>query len=299
MPLNAGEAVESAPAKINLALHILCRRPDGYHELDSLVAFVPGVADMVRITPAMSFALEVAGPQAAGVPVDASNLALRAAQALHNRWPSLFPPVRIRLEKRLPVAAGIGGGSADAAAVMRAMYRLFGGDILPTEELHALALELGADVPVCLHGRAVRMRGIGERLKHLDLPKGLAVVLVNPGVQVSTAHVFARLAQQDGFGRRKRADGLPPVPQAADPEEFVKYLHTLRNDLEPPARNLAPAIADCLAALSALQGAHVSRMSGSGATCFALFANQRQAAVALNALRARHPHWWCAMGMLR
>ena len=293
----AGGISERAPAKVNLALHVLRRRADGYHELDSLVAFVPQAADVVRIAAAARWGLEVTGPLAEGVPADESNLALRAAMALHRRWPEMFGPVRIALDKRLPAAAGIGGGSADAAAVLRAMWRL-AGLAPPRQALEALALELGADVPVCLHAQAARMRGIGERLTPVRLPSGLGVVLANPGVRISTAKVFAHLAQT----RRTCA----PVPDAALPEAlpgerdaFLAVLRRLRNDLEPVARAMAPAIDECLHALAALPDCLLARMSGSGATCFALFADVFTARAGAAALRRKHPAWWIAAGTLQ
>ena len=288
---------EPAPAKVNLALHVLRRRPDGYHELDSLVAFVPQVADALHLAPARDFVLDVSGPQAGSVPTDDSNLALRAARAMHRRWPEAFGPVRITLEKHLPAAAGIGGGSADAAAVMRAMCRLYRA-APPEEDLRALALELGADVPVCLHGRAARMRGIGERLEPVALPPGLAILLANPGVEVSTARVFSCLAGERARAGRGCADGLPSLPAAPGPKEFIDHLQGLRNDLQSPATTIAPVIADCLASHAALPEVRLVRMSGSGATCFALFCSLAEAGVALEVLRKRHPDWWCALGML-
>ena len=289
--------VERAPAKVNLALHVLRRRDDGYHELDSLVAFVPQAADVVRISPDERCALEVTGPLAAGVPTDARNLALRAALTLLQRWPRFFSPVRITLEKHLPAAAGIGGGSADAAAVIRAMCRL-AGHAPPRQALERLALELGADVPVCLHGRAVRMRGIGERLTPAALPAGLGVVLANPGVAVPTGEVFARLAAMRHTTGQTEAGGLPDdIP--TEERAFLACLQRLRNDLEPPALEIAPAVAACLQALRALPGALLARMSGSGATCFALFAHEEAARHAAEKLRARHAGWWISAGSLR
>ena len=294
MTLVPETVVERAPAKVNLALHVLRRRADGYHELDSLAVFMPQVADVLHVSAANESGLEVGGAPAAGVPADERNLALRAARALIRRWPRHFGPVHIRLEKRLPAAAGIGGGSADAAAVMRAMCRLFGFSP-PPAELMAVALELGADVPVCLHGRAVRMRGIGERLTAVAIPAGLGVVLANPGVRLATAEVFSRLAEMRRRNGQEAAGGLPddwPMQRGA----FLDSLARLRNDLEAPARALAPAIADCLQALRTLFGARLARMSGSGATCFALFDTVDAARAAAEKLRAQHPRWWVATG---
>lgn len=294
--------VEFAPAKVNLALHVLQRRADGYHELDSLVAFVPQVADVVRVSPARACSLKVNGPLADGIPSDARNLALRAATALIRRWPQWFAPVRITLEKHLPAAAGIGGGSSDAAAVIRAMCRLFA--VTPeSEALTALALELGADVPVCLHGRAARMQGIGERLTPLALPTGLGVVLANPKEPVATGRVFAHLA---AMRRQGMHDRHPPVhldelstAWRHDGEGFLTTLQAMRNDLEAPACAIAPGVDACLQALHALPDARLTRMSGSGATCFALFTSSDAAQKAAQHLRLAHPNWWIASGTLQ
>ena len=297
MKEDTGGIIEQAPAKVNLALHVLRRRADGYHELDSLVAFVPQAADVVRIAPARECTLEVTGPLAQGVPADKRNLALRAALALQERWPEVFGPVRITLVKRLPAAAGIGGGSADAAAVIRAMMRLFTG--APSQgELLALALRLGADVPVCLHSQAARMRGIGEQLTPLRLPSGLGVVLANPGVKVPTGEVFMRLAKARRTSAVDTAAGLPDdLPE--DKEAFLAALKTLRNDLEPVARVMVPMIGACVRTLAALPGALLARMSGSGATCFALFADGSTAQAAAEGLRWKYPTWWICAGTLQ
>ena len=288
--------VQKAPAKVNLALHVAGRRPDGYHELDSIVAFVPDVADTITLVPAREFRLHVSGARAAGVPADESNLALRAAMALPRRWPEHFAPVDIRLEKNLPAAAGIGGGSADAAAVIRAMCRLHG-FFPPWRELQALALELGADVPVCLHGRAARMRGIGERLTSLSMPRNTWALLANPGVKVSTAAVFARLRASSVKGFRALPPTLPR--QWMHTRALAADLARLRNDLQPPACALAAQIAHCLQQLRREPGVLLTRMSGSGATCLALFDNAYAARRACRRLREKHPRWWLAMGLLR
>ena len=278
-----------AAAKINLALHVTGRRVDGYHELDSIVAFAD-VGDRLRLERAEGFSLHLEGPFAEGLEAGEDNLALRAAMALARRWPGRFGAARITLEKALPVASGIGGGSADAAAALRGMIALHG--FTPPEvELRELALELGADVPVCLSGRACRMGGIGERLFPLPELAPLWAVLANPGVAVSTAEVFAALGLSPG---EKGAAALPEEPpgRAKGAEETIARLATLRNDLEAPARRLEPAIGTCLEALGALPGARLARMSGSGATCFALFASAGEAHAAARALRREKPEWW-------
>lgn len=284
-------AWQQAPAKINLALHVTGRRADGYHQLDSIVVFASrGAADRVRVEPAEDFSLALSGPFAAGLEADESNLVLRAARALRARWPRLFPPVAIHLEKNLPLASGIGGGSADAAAVLNAMLEMAASPP-PAEQVRKLALDLGADVPVCLSGRACRMRGIGEIVEPLALPAPLPALLVNPGVAVSTAEVFTAL-------------GLPPGSAAFSPlpehlpeggmEALIGTLRNARNDLQPPATAIQPAIARCLAELEKLPGVLMARMSGSGATCFALMKDRAAAAMAARALSAARPNWWIA-----
>lgn len=260
---------EFAPAKVNLALHVTGRREDGYHLLDSLVAFA-GVGDRVTLAPGEG--LVITGPQAAALPVSGDNLCLKAAAAMGGG-------VAVTLEKVLPVASGIGGGSADAAAVLRAMARM--GRPLPAPEA---VLRLGADVPVCLAGRAVRMSGVGERLLPVSLPPAW-LVLVNPGVAVSTAEVFGALERRDN-------PAMPEVPKLRDAPELAAFLALARNDLEAPATALAPVITTVWNALTAQPGCLFARMSGSGATCFGLFADGPPAAAATRVLRAAHPGWW-------
>ena len=272
---------EQAPAKVNLDLRITGRRPDGYHELDSVVAFTAW-ADRLTFTPDRRLTLEPSGPFAAALADHTDNLVLRAARRLaeHAGCP---PHVRIKLDKRIPVAAGLGGGSADAAATLRGLSRLWqlrlaDADLLP------LALELGADVPVCLRSGPARMRGIGERIEPLELPV-LDLVLANPNHAVATAQVFA---------------GLGPVVPAAGPDAAVPtdrpallgWLRARGNDLEAPARRLAPVIREVLGALSAQPGCGLAGMSGSGATCFGVFDDPEAAACAAGALRRERPSWW-------
>ncbi len=282
---------ERAPAKINLALYVTGRRTDGYHLLDSIVAFAD-VGDVVRLERASGFALDLTGPAAEGLPTGHDNLALRAARMMAEARPEAFGPVRIQLEKNLPVASGIGGGSADAAAVMRAMMRLFD-TVLPTEDLHALALSLGADVPVCLEGRACRMRGIGEVVEPLNGFPELHGILANPGVPVSTAAVFSALALEPGGGRedgRSLDEVVAAVRDGAG--KLLEAVAGTENDLQMPACRLQPEIADCLEALAAAPGVRLARMSGSGATCFALAESAQDAAEMCRMLRSAHPEWW-------
>lgn len=260
---------EAAPAKINLALHVTGRRPDGYHLLDSLVVFATA-GDRLRVTPAEQPALRLTGRFAAAVPEGPDNLCLRAA-ALAGA------AAEITLDKRLPVASGIGGGSADAAAVLRALARQ--GVALPDRPER-----LGADVPVCLAGRPARMRGAGERLDPLPPLPRLAMVLVNPGPALSTPAVFAGLTQRGN-------SGLPDLPAALTGPRLVSWLGECRNDLEAPATALVPQVASVLQALRC-QGAGLARMSGSGATCFGLFLTTGAAARAATAIERAQPDWW-------
>ena len=272
---------EQAPAKVNLDLRITGRRPDGYHELDSVVAFTAW-ADRLTFTPDRRLTLEPSGPFAAALADHTDNLVLRAARRLaeHAGCP---PHVRIKLDKRIPVAAGLGGGSADAAATLRGLSRLWqlrlaDADLLP------LALELGADVPVCLRSGPARMRGIGERIEPLELPV-LDLVLANPNHAVATAQVFA------GLGPIAPAAG-PDAAVPTDRPALVGWLRVRGNDLEAPARRLAPVIGEVLGALSAQPGCGLARMSGSGATCFGVFDDPEAAARAATAMRGARPSWW-------
>ncbi len=266
---------EFAPAKLNLALHVTGQRPDGYHLLDSLVVFAD-VGDRVTVAPAEALTLTVTGPEAAGLTAGEDNLAFRAARAF-----GAGRGAAITLEKTLPVASGIGGGSADAAATLRALSRLWR---LPLPEAAAV-LALGADVPVCIAGRPARMGGIGEVLAPVPALPEVAVLLVNPRVEVPTPAVFRALSRKDN----PPLELLPPV--FADAGALAAWLSRQRNDLEAPAIAVAPVIADVLAAIAAT-GPLMARMSGSGATCLGLFATPGDATAAARALAARHPGWW-------
>jgi 4-diphosphocytidyl-2-C-methyl-D-erythritol kinase len=258
-----------APAKVNLALHVTGQREDGYHLLDSLVMFAD-FGDWLSVAPAEETSLAVQGPLAKGVPTDARNLCWRAAD--------LFgAPVAITLEKHLPHAAGIGGGSSDAAAVLNGLDALYGPRAVD-------ALALGADVPVCRLGSAARMAGIGEQVTALDLPE-LHAVLVNPGVDVPTPQVFKYLTS-------KKKTALPDIPQGCAPGDVVSWLARQRNDLEAPAIAAAPVISGVLDALTDLPDVRLARMSGSGATCFALFDTPDQALNAASILTKQQPTWW-------
>lgn len=270
---------EAAPAKINLTLHVTGQWADGYHLLDSLVVFAD-VGDRISVEAADGLHLSIDGPFAAGLAADDSNLVLRAARLLDPAGQAA-----IRLTKNLPVASGIGGGSADAAAALRALSRLWG---VPVPS----GATLGADVPACLHGRSLRLRGIGDQITDLPPLPALDIVLANPGVAVPTPLIFKALTQ-------KTNPAMPQdLPQWQDAAAFCDWLTGQRNDLLAPAAGIAPEINAVLAALRAT-GCLFAGMSGSGATCFALFAQDGHGAKsARDGLAAAYPAWWVAAGQV-
>jgi 4-diphosphocytidyl-2-C-methyl-D-erythritol kinase len=278
--------VENAPAKVNLTLRVLGRRADGYHEIESLVAFAD-IGDSLSFTPGDELALSARGPNAGQAGEAADNLVLKAASELAARVAGLRLGAFV-LDKRLPVAAGLGGGSADAAAALRLLARA-NGLSAADPRLHEAARATGADVPVCLDPRPRVMRGIGEILSDpLALPP-LPAVLVNPGVALATKAVFAgwtpAVAQYDPCDPAALA-------RMTRREDLLQFLTRQPNDLEFSAIGLAPVVAEVLHALRGLPGRRLARMSGSGATCFALFSSAAKAIEAGNTLRARYPHWW-------
>lgn len=283
MPLT--QATEFAPAKVNLTLHVTGQRADGYHLLDSLVVFC-GIGDVLRAVIADSHSLAVTGPFARDVPPGPDNLVLQAAQA--------FSPdmgVAFILEKHLPPASGIGGGSADAAAAIRAIARLREGSNAGLDDFDRDAvLTLGADVPVCLLSAVTRMRGIGEQLDATGPLPEMHIALVNPRVAVPTPAVFKGLQLRQN---PPMPDTLPHWPNA---QSMAGWLKTQRNDLELPAMAIAPVIGEVLANLAACPRALLARMSGSGATCFALFGSAIDAKAASDAIGAANPGWWTAAG---
>ncbi|MBV8778547.1 MAG: 4-(cytidine 5'-diphospho)-2-C-methyl-D-erythritol kinase [Alphaproteobacteria bacterium] len=286
---SAGGAVAAfAPAKINLYLHVLGRRDDGYHLLDSLVAFAD-IGDEVLAAPAAGLSLAVSGPEAGALAaLGEDNLVLRAARRLAAQF-GVPPRAALRLDKRLPAASGIGGGSSDAAAALRALGMLWG--LALDGAALAVAAALGADVPVCLAGRPAWVGGIGDSLTPLpDLPP-LGVVLANPRRELPTPAVF-----------RARQGSFAPAPVArvaiAGQQSLLALLRGTRNDLTPAAVALMPQIGPLLSRLAALPHAYLARMSGSGATCFALFPDRLAAARAAGRLAAEEPGWWCAAGEL-
>jgi 4-diphosphocytidyl-2-C-methyl-D-erythritol kinase len=263
-----------APAKVNLALHVTGRRDDGYHLLDSLVVFA-GVGDWLEIRAAPDLSLSVTGPRSGGVPTDRSNLVWRAAEAF-----GCGAGATITLEKHLPHAGGIGGGSADAGAALRGLADLWGVD----HPGLAAMLAIGADTPVCALSEPARMRGIGEVLDPVPPLPPIWLVLANPGVEVPTGPVFKAMAS---------VDNAPlPTPEWSDAESLLGWLTKTRNDLEPAARSLVPEVGETIAALADLDGCRLARMSGSGATCFAIFTDEAAARDGAERLRAMAPDWW-------
>jgi 4-diphosphocytidyl-2-C-methyl-D-erythritol kinase len=280
---------EPAPAKVNLTLRILGKRTDGYHDLESLVVFAR-LADRVTLTLDAALGLDVDGPTAAAAGDVADNLVLRAARELAARTGGLRLG-RFALTKQIPVAAGLGGGSADAAAALRLIMRV-NGIARDNARLVAAARATGADVPVCLDPRPRVMRGIGELLSApLDLPE-LPAVLVNPGVPVPTRDVFGKLGLAPGE-RRGEASEID-AGRLEDRTALIAYLESQPNDLEAPAIAIRPVIADAIAAIDRQNGCLLARMSGSGATCFGLFDTEATAAAAAQALASSHPAWWVA-----
>jgi len=288
--------VENAPAKVNLTLRVLGRRSDGYHDIESLVAFADGsVGDRLSFARG-ELALTVRGPNAAAAGEGADNLVLKAARALAARVPDITMGT-FDLDKRLPVAAGLGGGSADAAAALRLLARANGLN-RDDPRLYEAARATGADVPVCLDPRPRLMHGIGELLSApLALPP-LSALLVNPGVAVATKAVFAGWKPGAAATAPAAPTDFATVAKLTNARELLEFLAAQTNDLEGPAMVLAPAIAEVLAALRGLAGCRLARMSGSGATCFALFADTAETQAAAKLLGDRYPRWWVRASVL-
>lgn len=287
-PVNAGAAravTRLAPAKINLALHVTGRRDDGYHLLDMLVVFAR-YGDIIRIEPAEVDSFKVGGPFATGIPLDGGNLVLKAREALREETQRSLPPVAIHLEKNLPIASGIGGGSSDAAATLLALDALWGLD-LGFERLAAIGLGLGADLPMCLHGAAkgtpLAARGIGEELTPVSGLPALPMLLVNDGTAVATPDVFRALEKRDHPALQ--------LASHADIASLCAYLRTTRNDLLPPALKLAPRIGHKLGLLRA-SGSLYAQMSGSGATCYAIYEDMAATERAATRFSAERPDWF-------
>jgi 4-diphosphocytidyl-2-C-methyl-D-erythritol kinase len=293
----ASELVEDGRAKVNLTLRVVGRRVDGYHDLESVVAFAD-CADRLSLLPGPKLELKTAGPLAEACGEVDDNLVLKAARLLAERVPGLKTGT-FTLYKTLPVAAGIGGGSADAAAALRLLAKANG---LATDDarLFEVAQLTGADVPVCVASRACVMTGVGESLLPLALPK-LPCVLINPRVAVATKDVFAALGLRSGELLVGFADVLQAMvwPEAgASLEEWVEAFAASSNDLEAPAMKIQPVIGEVISALNATNGAWLARMSGSGATCFAIYENTAEAGRAAEKIRRDHPEWWVHAGVL-
>ena len=270
-----------APAKLNLCLHVVGQRADGYHELESLVAFA-SVGDDLAIEESVEDQLEVLGRFAAGVPTDGANIVLKALLRLRERGADI-PPLRLRLRKNLPHSAGIGGGSADAGAMLRLLLRR---DASLGDLAREVALTLGADVPMCFDARPAFATGVGELCAPLATLPDLFLVLVNPGTPMATPPVFARLAH-------KRNAPMPVLPAGGfrSLDDLLGFLRHTRNDLATPAESIAPAVREAVAAVRAT-GAAFARMSGSGATVFGLYPGREAAAAAAETLSKHHPSWW-------
>jgi len=289
--------IEEGRAKVNLTLRVIGRRVDGYHDIESMVAFAD-CADRLTLTPGPELGLTTTGPLAQDCGETADNLVLKATKLLGERVPDLKAG-HFALDKVLPVAAGIGGGSADAAAALRLLARL-NGLALDDARLLEVALLTGADVPVCLASHACDMTGVGETLLPLSLPK-MPCVLVNPRVAVATRDVFEKLGLRSGELRVGATDVMQAtawLEDGASLEEWVEVLAAGANDLEAPATRIQPVIGEVIAALNATNGAWLARMSGSGATCFALYENTAEAARAAQKIQLEHPLWWVHAGVL-
>jgi len=277
-----------APAKVNLYLHVVGRRPDGYHLLDSLAVF-PKLGDTVAAEESDGLSLRLDGPMAAGLQAESDNIVLKAARSLAAAA-GLEPRAALTLTKRLPIASGIGGGSTDGVAALRVLCRLWRLNF-SEQKLAEIGLSIGADLPVCLRGRPTQMAGIGEILSDAPvLPSGW-MLLVNPGIALSTPAVFK--ARQAAFS--------PPLPLTEAPADLAALAAALRlrnNDLTAPALSLAPVIGEALEAVAAQAGCLLSRMSGSGATCFGLFAEEAQVQAAAQAIAKYHPQWWVTAGVM-
>jgi 4-diphosphocytidyl-2-C-methyl-D-erythritol kinase len=269
---------EFAPAKINLSLHVTGQRADGYHLLESLVVFAD-VGDEVQISPSRADQLTINGPFGSGLSRDSGNLVAKARDQLRDQHG--FVPVHIHLTKNLPVSSGIGGGSSDAAATLRALAKLFG---LPNTIIADVAMGLGADVPMCLAARPLIAKGIGDQLSAVEALPELHLVLANPNVAVATPDVFKRLSNRNN-------PALSDLPNNLNLADFAEWLSRTRNDLQLPALQLCPEIGDTLLAL-AETAPMLTRMSGSGATCYGLYPDAISAAKAAQLIAARHSNWW-------
>ena len=276
---------QAAPAKVNLFLHVGARRDDGFHPLQSLAVFT-ALGDTLTAEAGEGLSLSVTGPFAAGLQSEQDNLVLKAARALAAEA-GRMPEAKLLLTKNLPVASGIGGGSADAAGALRALSGLWGLSISPAR-LGEIAASLGSDIPVCLANVPAFMEGRGEIITPVESFPRVALLLVNPGVAVPTKNVFAALENRSGAAMKL------PRGRFRDCADLLRFLDATHNDLEAPARIIAPVINDVLNALADLPGALFARMSGSGATCFALFPDDDSCMRGAALLREKNPGWWIA-----
>jgi 4-diphosphocytidyl-2-C-methyl-D-erythritol kinase len=288
---------DEARAKVNLTLRVNGRRADGFHDLESVVAFAD-CADRLTLTPGSDLNLKMSGPLAQACGETSDNLVLKAARLLAERVPDMKAG-SFSLDKALPVAAGIGGGSADAASALRLLSQL-NGLALDDPRIIEVAQLTGADVPVCVNSRGCVMTGVGETLQPLSLPQ-MPCVMVNPGVPVATKDVFAALGLRNGELLVGATDVLLQdrwPGGGASLEDWVEALAASSNDLEAPAMRVQPVIGEVISALNATNGAWLARMSGSGATCFAIYENTAEAGRAAEKLRRDHPGWWVHAGTL-
>ncbi|MGY3395446.1 4-diphosphocytidyl-2-C-methyl-D-erythritol kinase [Bradyrhizobium sp. USDA 3311] len=289
--------IEEGRAKVNLSLRVVGRRADGYHDLESVVAFAD-CADRLTLEPGGELKLATTGPLAAACGETSDNLVFKAAKLLAEAVPNLKLGA-FALDKVLPVAAGIGGGSADAAAALRLLARL-NNLSLDDPRLQKVALATGADVPVCLYSRACDMTGVGEQLLPLALPS-MPCVMVNPRVPVATKDVFQELGLRNGelLVGATSVLGAPAWPEeGASIADWVEVLDSVPNDLEAPALRIEPVIGEVLEALRDSAGVKLARMSGSGATCFAIYGAPAEAHAAAEKIRRDHPGWWVHAGTL-
>lgn len=289
--------VEEGRAKVNLSLRVVGRRADGYHDLESVVAFAD-CADRLTLDPGDELRLATTGPLAAACGETSDNLVFKAAKLLADAVPDLKLGA-FALDKVLPVAAGIGGGSADAAAALRLLARL-NNLSLDDPRLQEVALATGADVPVCLLSRACDMTGVGEQLLPLALPS-MPCVMVNPRVPVVTKDVFRELGLRNGellVGATDVLEAAAWPDEGGSISDWVEVLDTAANDLEAPAMRIEPVIGKVLGALRVSAGVKLARMSGSGATCFAIYGTSEEAHAAAEKIRRDHPGWWVHAGTL-
>jgi 4-diphosphocytidyl-2-C-methyl-D-erythritol kinase len=289
--------IDEGRAKVNLTLRVVGRRTDGFHDLESVVAFAD-CADRLTLTPGSELTLQMTGPLAQACGETSDNLVFKATRLLAERVPGLKAG-SFTLDKVLPVAAGIGGGSADAAAALRLLAKL-NGLSLDDERLLEVALATGADVPVCLASRACDMTGVGETLTPLSLPI-MPCVMINPCVAVPTRDVFTALGLRNGellVGATDVFRGTDWPEAGASVEDWVEVLAASTNDLEAPATRIQPVIGEVISALNATNGAWLARMSGSGATCFAIYENTADSGRAAEKIRRDHPTWWVHAGTL-